>query len=687
MLTRLRWAYLHQGIYWLTWNGIRLAAAFSVFACVAACSHFMRSELPSRFTYPGIVRWISAAGLRSAGYAGQGVRVGVISEGTTNYSKLQRAGILPPSVVMFNEKKKAKSDEADWMLQVIHQIAPQAKLASCYYKRLGLVGCATLLIQTFHADVIVTDLVHRTTSFRYPPAARALDAIHKAHPNVLIFAADGNGAGNFYRGRWNPVPWTLNGEKVLAQDFGASTQQPSRPYNVIRIRKGSFDLRISGHIHVAKASSACPHLQVRLVLLDQHNRVIAGTKVRQRGRGCGKLYLRVVARKHPALDKNTVYRVALVAPLTLKRVNFQIRLHGSATINEKPIYGANFYGPEFFRWRYAASGTAGATVGPVGKTGVLSIAALNPYTAFRGRYERNNSAGAGPGCYLPSPGQHAGRGKLLCYRQPLLAAPDCTWVAYPAHNAQGYRYVPFIGASAASPAVGGAAALLLSAGVAARRIPLLLESTAVKQPHQRGWSPFYGYGEINVDAAARAAGVLSRLGRRGVAPMPVSYNGARARTTVTGKYVADTHEKAMNRLAESAEAGSLAAMWKLGVSLKDGKYYLKYDLWAALVWWQRAARRGYPAAFCSLGAAYANAGLLSSKTAQPPIPYRPRLALALLDTCTRLGGASNKTPEAIEKLRANLTAHEIASAETLAQHLAHDPRQYLPSLDYEYIPN
>ncbi len=662
--------------------GILTVAGLFGLSGLTACSHTVLTTSFSRMTYPPILRQVSAIGLRSENYRGQGVRIGLISTGVVNYSALTHADILPKGIVRFGDKE-ATGEEGGWLLQVIHKIAPQAKLADCYYK-LGVAACEERLIRKFHANVVVLDLGRRSTSFKYSEIVPALEKLHRTYPGVLLFSASDNFAGNFYRGKWQPVSWILNDKGVLAQDFGSSVKEPSRPYNFFRTWKGVFQIQVRGHVFVIGAKSHCSWLPLRLVLLNRHNQVIAGTGMGDGAKDCNELKLIVNSKQYPAISHETVYRVALVAPPSLKWTKFRVRLQGLAVAHAKPHSRRSSLGHEIdyklqeFKWRYATSDTTGGETGPVSSTGYLTVVPLDPYTAFHGLYEREGYAGIGPACYLRPQGGVSRSNRILCYRQPLLGAPDLVTVAKAAHNAQGLRHELFTGSSDAVAVVAGSAALLLSAGISALRIPHLLEQTARRQPSVRSWSPLYGYGQIDVDAAAKMAGVLLDYASSG-AEMPPSSSTADGRQAEVV-----THRKKMNQLANAAEAGKASAMWWLGTALEEGEYYSAGDVWAALVWWQRAAHRGYPAAFCSLANVYAAPNGFST---EPPVPYRPRLALALFETCLELGGALREKPGSIEKLQSDLSKQEIESAKELAQRLAHDPRRYLPSLNYEYVPN
>jgi hypothetical protein len=631
--------------------------------------------------------------MRKAGYEGQGVRVGVISNGVSNYSNLRRAGILPPGLVVL-DAKMARGDEGDWLLQVVHYIAPRAKLAFCpanEYEVAKVAACVKKLINDFHANLIASDVGRPTTDFTYSNVASELGKIHHNHPDVLLFSASKNYAGNFYRGKWTPVKWSLNGKRLLAQDFGKTTGRASSPYNVFRIEKGYTGLQIRGYVQAMKATSSCSKLPVRLVLMNPQNHVIASARPDDGKEGkCGQIRLYLVAKGRysntttfPALEKEMVYHLALFGPRSIKRKNFRIRLQGLAYSRLKKAPSEVWL--DVFWWRYATTGTAGGLAGPADETGDFAIAPLNPYTEFHGRYSRELLAGGGPACYLPNERSNRGSVSLSCYHQPMLAAPDLTGVAMPADNKKGYHFIPFLGSSAAAPVAAGAAALLLSAGVPAQRIPKLFERTAVRLGNQHGWNPLYGYGQLDVDAAARAARVLPKHDK-------VKSNPERPIATAAGTGAPPAESsyspaQPPERLMQAAQSGSPKAMWELGNEFEQGKRYHKSAWGAALVWWQRAAKRKYPFAFCSLGNGYAyKKNKYWARGWAFPLPYRPRLALALLQTCARLGGGTSHSQVLIKQLRTHLSAQEVAESKVFTDKLMKNPAKYLPSLKYEYVP-
>ncbi|MGH9438168.1 MAG: S8 family serine peptidase [Terriglobia bacterium] len=677
------------------------SAAIFLSVCLEACS-LPRQQLaasPAQSNYPVIVHRIDATGSREAGYGGQGIRVGVISTGISNYDNLKHAGILPSGLVVLGSKKKSKRDEGDRLLQVVHQIAPRAKLAFClgikpkapivggHYK-LEITSCVKKLINNFHANIITWDFNRRTTKFTLSKVAIKLQKIHRKHTDVLFFSSDSNYAGNLYRGKWTPMKWNLDGKPVLAQNFGTTTGSASSPYNVFRINKGFAYLVIRGHVRVVGTTSYCAKLPVRLVLMDRHNHVIANARPSTTNSSdCGRILLRVNAKGsysgwtvYPKLKRETTYRLALLASSSIKQNNFRVRLQGLAySPSKNASWGASF---DIFLWRYATTGIAGGFEGSAEGSGVYSIVPLNPHTAFHGRYARQLNAAAGPACYLPTKGKNKG---LLCFHQPMLSAPNLTMVAWPTNNKEGYYFASFPGGSAAAPVAAGAAALLLSAGVPAQQVPKLFERTAIKQPRQHGWNPFYGYGQIDIDAAARAAQVLPKHGIIRYDPkLPATASAKSALPAENGSGVAQVPK----RLMQAAQSGSSMAMWQLGNSFVQIKSYRKRDWSAALVWWQRAARRKYPFAFCSLGNEYAYIKLKYWLWDQVvPRPYRPRLALALLQACTLLGGGTQQSQALMERLRSRLSLGEIAEVQAFAVHLMRNPAKYLPSLNYEYVPS
>jgi hypothetical protein len=68
--------------------------------------------------------------LRAAGFRGGGVRVGVISTGVINLASYQAAGLLPAGIYI-SQGIAGALDEGSWMLELVHQHAPDAVLGFC----------------------------------------------------------------------------------------------------------------------------------------------------------------------------------------------------------------------------------------------------------------------------------------------------------------------------------------------------------------------------------------------------------------------------------------------------------------------------------------------------------------------------------------------------------------------------
>ena len=95
---------------------------------------------------------------------------------------------------------------------------------------------------------------------------------------------------------------------------------------------------------------------------------------------------------------------------------------------------------------------------------------------------------------------------MFCYEDVLSTVPPGTGIdgcGYPGDKA----YAEFAGTSMASPHAAGAVALLASMGCARNQAISVLTSTS-RQPFTglRGvWTPAYGFGIVDADAAVHAA--------------------------------------------------------------------------------------------------------------------------------------------------------------------------------------
>jgi len=652
-------------------------------ATVMTCSAAMGGAPPMTLS---VTTLLNAGRLRQAGYAGQGVRVGVISGGVTHYAVLAKAGILPANVAFYGQGP-GQGDEGDWMMQIVHAIAPRARLAFCPGGAESVtVSCAQTLITRFHARIIVDDINPQPVFFRPSPKVIGYDRLRAAHPRVLFFTGAGNNGGGYYQGAGTPVSLTLNGQAYFAQDFGRALQRPSNPYDAFIMPPGAGARIVLGTNATPGSGGRCrpDNPKITLALVAPGGTVLAARTSR-----CPTMAVRYVNRDARPVSA----RIAILAssPGAIRALAFKlVAIHMGA---------ARGIGP--YPLRYATAGGAGNSAVP---PGMQAVAAVDPHTRYRGHFLSEAFANAGPQRqdYVWAEGRFTRLPQPVFFRQPTFSVPDRTRVAVvPGAAAPGYRWRPFLGDSAAAPAAGGAAALLLSARVPASRVNTLLRETARSQTGQAGWSPRFGAGLADVDAAAVKGGILppapaapettppsprrfhptpdflrarreALAARAGDAQALVSLKRAAARGDVNAQtwlgayqHWQKNYPAAARWLWRAAQAGQPVAQSMLGSSFNHG-WGLPRDRRAAYAWWRRAARAGAPSALYNLGLAYATGRGAS---------YAPALAYALIRAAQMRGLHRPAANTLLTRLGARLNRRERTAAAARAAAIAARPEQ------------
>ena len=180
---------------------------------------------------------------QATGYTGQGMVVGVISNGDDGVSSDQGTGDLPANVWDDPNNKSWKSSGAEGtaMMEIVYDLAPGVK-------QLGFAGPATTadfltalndLANDIHANVIVDDLgFPGEAMFTNGNFANGVASFAAAHPNIHLVTAAGNDAAGFWAGTWNAMtlatPLTVNGVTYnTALNFDASGgQNPQMTFQV-----------------------------------------------------------------------------------------------------------------------------------------------------------------------------------------------------------------------------------------------------------------------------------------------------------------------------------------------------------------------------------------------------------------------------------------------------------------------
>lgn len=631
---------------------------------------------PAIYIPPNTNQIVRSQRLLAKGFSGQGVRIGIISGGATNYAALVKARFLPSNISF--AAGDGSGDEGDWMLQVAHDVAPSARLAFCPSASQGeTVECAAQLIREDHAQIIVYDVNPQPVYWGPTKQAQGLDKLARRYPNVLFFTGAGNNGGGYYQSRWIPIPLALDGQQYYAQNFGSSVGKGSDAYDRFLVPPHTQAVIILGDNQPAAADRS----KIILALMNTRGHLL----MRSPG-------LRSIQQLRFTNESGQPRRIR-VAILVSHKVQPKRKLAFKLVVIQAG------QGVRSLTLHFSTPGAAGNSALSAHS---LAIGAVDPGSDFRGQYLAENFTNSGPQCIDMQwrGGKLTGLNNNLCIKQPALVAPDRTMVAMPADTARGYVLRPFVGDSAAAPVAGAAAAVLLSAKIPASRIVALLTETATPMTRLRAWSSLYGHGLIDVDAAAVQANVL----------VPGKMHDLSDALQKVSTFKADAAFKYAQHIAVAAQRGEIGALNRLQANARAGNvdgmawlgwYYLQMHnqesganwLWvaaqagnpfaqsllgscfnrgwgtvidprAAYAWWLRAAEAGEPDALYNLGTAYASGRGITNNLI---------FAYALMQASSLRGAHLPWAKDALAQLGNSLYPGQQKKASQLAQLIVRNP--------------
>lgn len=141
--------------------------------------------------------------LRMGNLAGDGVKIGVISDGVAGLAQSVASGDLPDNVVVLNNRYTGAEGTA--MLEIIYDLAPNAQL---YFHDYG--GSSLEFIDAINAlaaqgvDIIIDDIVYLDEPFFEDSIiAKHIDQL-VASSDILYFSSAGNFANSHYQGIFKP---------------------------------------------------------------------------------------------------------------------------------------------------------------------------------------------------------------------------------------------------------------------------------------------------------------------------------------------------------------------------------------------------------------------------------------------------------------------------------------------------
>lgn len=421
--------------------------------------------------------------LRAAGFRGGGVRVGIISTGVVNLASYQTAGVLPAGIYI-SQNTAGTLDEGSWMLELVHQHAPDAVLGFCDGVDLDFNGCIQDLGNNFHADIIVDDILF--SGQFYPDVTAATVAqLETANDRMIFIHLSGNEQnGGYWQGPFVPMAALIAGRQTTLLDFGTASGGAGDTFNAITVPA-------AGGLRLILNWNDPPH--------DPSNRALTayllGADSQVLMQASGESDPTLLLNYSNATGAAQIVRLAVSLDSGSAQGLVVQVTEGSATCNIEcqPL-------------AHSSSGLAGGTIGDiadalvVGATSAQSpqmLEAWSNHGPFRIDFQATADTAS------PDGFDYTRLAAPLRIAKPDLVAPDC--VTTPFSDGKKLANNQFCGTSAAVPSIAGAAALLESAGFSRAQVLKALRGTAVPLG-AAAWDPGYGFGLADAAAALHSGG-------------------------------------------------------------------------------------------------------------------------------------------------------------------------------------
>ena len=436
------------------------------------------------------------------GVSGSGIKVCVLSDGVDSLAKSQSAGELPAVDVLSGQK--GSGDEGTAMLEIIHDLAPNATLgfATAFTSEASFAANIRALRTTGKCQIIVDDVAYFDESpFQDTQVAQAVNDVTAA--GVLYFSSAGNsgnatdGTSGYYEGDFRASSTKISGVTGTPHDFDPS----STTQNFDALSAGSLGKPVTLFWSDPWGKSANDY---DLFILNSSGSVVASSENGQSG-------------------SQNPYEIASV-PTTGSGYKVAVVKYSGAD---------RFIALNVIRGRFVASGslkafsTNGVTNGHSAAANAFSVAAAPAGPAFGRPLETGdpaNPAGPYPGLYTASSkwerfssdgkrhlfynsdGTALTPGNVSSTGGATRTKPDITAADGVATSVTGFQ--PFFGTSAAAPHAAAIAALLLSGKPTAT--PAQIRSALVSSAIDLGAPGFdtvTGSGVIMAGPALAALGV------------------------------------------------------------------------------------------------------------------------------------------------------------------------------------
>ncbi|GAA4553621.1 S8 family peptidase [Amycolatopsis samaneae] len=435
------------------------------------------------------------------GVNGSGVKVCVLSDGVDSLAKSQGAGELPDVDVLSGQK--GSGDEGTAMLEIVHDLAPNATLgfATAFTSEQSFADNIRALRTTGKCTVIVDDVSYFDESpFQDGPVAQAVNDVTAA--GALYFSSAGNsgnltdGSSGYYEGDFRGASTTIPGITGTPHNFDPNGTQV---FDALSAGSLGRPVTLFWSDPWGKATS-----DYDLFILNSAGSVVASSENQQNG-------------------TQNPYEIASVPSSGSGYKVAVVKYSGEDRFIALNVIRGRFVATDSLK----AFSTAGVTSGHSAAKDAFSVAAAPAATAFSRALEQGdppNPAGPYPGEFTASSkwerftsdgqrhqfynadGTAITPGNVSSTGGATRAKPDITAADGVATSVSGFQ--PFYGTSAAAPHAAAIAALLLSGKPAATpaEIRTALESTAIDLGAP-GFDAVTGKGVIMAGPALAALGI------------------------------------------------------------------------------------------------------------------------------------------------------------------------------------
>lgn len=434
---------------------------------------------------------------QQAGLNGKDVVVGVVSGGINGYQAAQTAGALPTSIGIVSNQI-GTGGEGTVMLEVVHQIAPQATLVFCsntINAAIPVSSCAQQLVQDYGAQIVVDDLGF-TTRYTYAPFPDSYnyDQLLAQNPSLIAIHSGGNQQQQSFVGPFTPVSLSIAGMNYQVEDFGKAAGGASNPYETVYVMPGELLKMILESNQNPNSPAPSSNDMIAVWVLDQSGTILYTLQ-------WNKYSLPVYYQNNGSATKTVNIVVGLITQNNPNPVAISLNDQSGDILSINGMGGAGEeLGPSAGVWSIAAVNEQSLVTEPFSDIG--------PATIYFAATQTGPQNGALLLSYalLPNP-------QVL--NHPDLAGVDCVAIYPTIFYLNGAT--TFCGTSAAAPTVAGVVALMLQAGYSKSQIFQSLAATAKPVPatgqtstgqSPDTWAPHDGYGLVQAWAALQNAGLL-----------------------------------------------------------------------------------------------------------------------------------------------------------------------------------